>query len=126
MDAVGLHTKQRDGRVRLRVNRPAHLGDLNEVIEDDAPVDAQVGAGALGQFSFEANVNRHRAFERCRVDPHHRSRDHAVAGVDLSPLPERNVLGLCLGDAEFGFQVARVGHTRQRRPRRNHLSDLYF
>ncbi len=117
VDAVLVDAEQADHALLLPVGGPAHIEHVDQVLELDRAVHAQIGPRALGELPLERDVHRDRAVEHGRVDPRHPARDDAVARVDGGRLADLDVLGLRLRDLELGLQLRLVRHARQVGPR---------
>ena len=52
------------------------------------------------------------------IDPRDAALDDPVPGIDFRDLPDANVFRLRFRDAQFRFEIGRIGHARQIRSRR--------
>src|SRR5205085_7232325 len=87
LHAVGLvavlrHLEELDLPLRLRAGGTADVEHVGELLDLDGALDGQVGAGTLGQFAFERDVDLDRALVGGGRDTGNRALDEPVAGVD--------------------------------------------
>ncbi len=106
---AGVELEEAYGGVGFARDGAADVDDIGEALDFDGAVDAELGAGSLGQRAEEADIDGDSAVLSGGIDTDHTAGDEAVAGVDAGVLAEADILHLGFGDFEFGFELFGVG-----------------
>src|SRR6185369_4207957 len=109
-----LDLEQADRALGLAIRGAADEGDILELLDLDGAVDAEIGARTLRQGAIECDLDGDRPGLRRRIGTNDVPFDRAVVvQVDDSALPNGDILGLRLRDAQHGLEATRLRDARE-------------
>src|SRR5262249_56555479 len=108
--AIALEFEDADRAFLVAECRTRDKQYIDDSLQVDRSIDAQIRDGAGRQFAFQSHVHSARAVLHGRIDPYYPTLNYTVVCIYLRELSKLNVLGLRLGNFEFRFEPFRIGN----------------